>query len=126
VSTRAYETRLRENYTELLREASQFYMSQGDVYTTLRNLTHRLDQEKMPYALVGGMAMAAHGFVRMTQDVVILMTAEGRMCKTLSPRLNCRRILPTASTRRCVRLFAGCGVLLTREVRLVRGDRRHT
>jgi hypothetical protein len=66
-----------ENYAELLREASRFYMSQGDVYTTLRNLTRRLDQERIPYALIGGMALAAHGFVRMTRDVDILMTTDG-------------------------------------------------
>ena len=77
MSVEAYEKRLRKNYTELLREASQFYMSRGDVYTTLRKLTQRLEQEQIPYALIGGMALAAHGFVRMTQDVDILLTAEG-------------------------------------------------
>jgi hypothetical protein len=72
-----YETKLRDNYAILLREASQFYMSQGDVYTTLRNLARRLDSENIPYALIGGMALAAHGWIRMTQDVDILMTREG-------------------------------------------------
>ena len=52
-------------------------MSQGDVYTTLRNLARRLDDEKIPYAIIGGMALAAHGFVRMTQDVDVLVTKEG-------------------------------------------------
>lgn len=64
-------------YTQLLQEASRFYMSQGDVYTTLRKLTGRLDDEHIPYALIGGMALAAHGFVRMTQDVDILLTVQG-------------------------------------------------
>ncbi len=72
-----YETRLHDDYLTLLREASNYYMSRGDVYTTLENLTRRLDEEKIPYALVGGLALAAHGFVRMTQDVDILMTREG-------------------------------------------------
>ncbi len=72
-----YETKLRDNFDALLREASRFYMSQGDVYTTLRNLARRLDTEKIPYALIGGMALAAHGWIRMTQDVDILMTREG-------------------------------------------------
>lgn len=52
-------------------------MSQGDVYTTLRNLARRLDEEQIPYAIIGGMALAAHGFVRMTQDVDVLVTEEG-------------------------------------------------
>jgi len=75
MSTIAYEARLRQNLSELLKEASQFYMSRGNVYATLQKLTRRLDQEKIPYALIGGMALAAHGFVRMTQDV--LMTPAG-------------------------------------------------
>lgn len=72
-----YEVRLHNNYLTLLREASDYYMARGDIFTTLQNLTRRLDEEKIPYALVGGLALAAHGFVRMTQDVGILMTREG-------------------------------------------------
>jgi len=72
-----YEARLHEDYVALLKEASDFYMSRGDVFTTLQNLTRRLEQEKISYALVEGLALAAHGFVRMTQDVDLLMTLEG-------------------------------------------------
>ncbi len=72
-----YQARLQDDYLALLQEASDFYMSRGDVFTTLQNLTRRLDAEKIPYALVGGLALGAHGFVRMTQDVDLLMTREG-------------------------------------------------
>jgi len=72
-----FERRLRDNYLLLLKEASEYYMARGDVFTTLQNLTRRLDDAKIPYALVGGLALAAHGFVRMTQDVDLLMTQEG-------------------------------------------------
>lgn len=75
--TREYEAHLREDYATLLREVSAFYNARGSVYTTLRRLTSRLEQEHIPYALIGGMALAAHGFVRMTQDVAILITPEG-------------------------------------------------
>ena len=73
----SYETRLHNDYLARLKEASNYYMARGDVFTTLQNLTHRLDEEKIPYALVGGLALAAHGFVRMTQDVDLLMTRDG-------------------------------------------------
>lgn len=73
----SYEARLHDHFADLLQEASQFYMAKGNVYETLRRLTQRLDDEAIPYALIGGMALAAHGFVRMTQDVDILMTAQG-------------------------------------------------
>jgi len=71
-----FEARLQDDYLILLKEASDFYMKNGDVFTTLRSLTKRLEEENIPYALVGGMALGAHGFVRMTQDVDILMTRE--------------------------------------------------
>ena len=52
-------------------------MAQGDVYTTLRRLTRRLELERITYALVGGLALAAHGLVRMTNGVDVLMSAAG-------------------------------------------------
>lgn len=72
-----YEQRLQTGYKHLLREASQFFMNQGDLFQTLRNLARRLEREGIPYAVIGGMAMARHGLVRMTQDVDVLMTPEG-------------------------------------------------
>jgi hypothetical protein len=72
----AYEKRLQDDYLLLLKEASNYYTARGDVFTTLQNLARRLEDEKIPYALVGGLALAAHGFVRMTQGVDLLMTRE--------------------------------------------------
>ena len=72
-----YEQRLRDGFDATLREASEFFAHRGDVYRTLQRLAERLDQEQIAYALVGGLALAHHGFVRMTQDVDILLTAEG-------------------------------------------------
>jgi hypothetical protein len=72
-----YERRLRESFGAVLREAGQFFMGQGDVYRTLQRLAERLEREGIPYALIGGLALAHHGLVRMTQDVDILMTADG-------------------------------------------------
>jgi hypothetical protein len=40
-------------------------------------LAQRLEAEAIPYAVIGGMALAAHGYVRMTLDVDILLTSEG-------------------------------------------------
>jgi hypothetical protein len=77
MSKEDYQVRPQQSYAALLEEASEFYMARGSVYATLRRLTARLNQERIPYALIGGMALAAHGFVRMRQDVDILMRAEG-------------------------------------------------
>ena len=90
-----YEARLLDNYLTLLKEASDYYMARGDVFTTLQNLTRRLEAEKIPYALVDGLALAAHGFVRMTQDVDLLMTREG--LETFKQRFSGRGYVPAFS-----------------------------
>jgi hypothetical protein len=46
------------------------------VHATLRQITRRLGELGVPYAVVGGMAMFAHGFRRFTEDVDILVTRE--------------------------------------------------
>jgi hypothetical protein len=58
------------------RRGSRFFMQEGDVYETLRRLAVRLRQESLEYALIGGMALVAHGYRRFTEDVDILMTPE--------------------------------------------------
>jgi len=52
-------------------------MKKGIVFETMRRLSQRLEAESIPYAVIGGMALAAHGYVRMTLDVDILLTPEG-------------------------------------------------
>lgn len=46
-----------------MREASRFYMKEGPVYETLQRMTVRLAELNIPYAVVGGMALNAHGYV---------------------------------------------------------------
>ena len=51
-------------------------MRQGDVYDTLRRLARRLREEKLPYAVIGGMAVVEYGYIRATQDIDLLMRPE--------------------------------------------------
>ncbi len=51
-------------------------MKEGDVYETLRRLVEELDAQGLDYALIGGLALVAHGYRRFTEDVDILMTPE--------------------------------------------------
>jgi hypothetical protein len=73
----SYERRLRDNPDLVIREASLYFNQQGDLYKTLQDLTRQLDEAGIPYALIGGLALAQHGFVRMTEDIGILLTPEG-------------------------------------------------
>jgi hypothetical protein len=52
-------------------------MQQGKVYETLQRLARNLPNAGIDYALIGGMALAIHGYVRLTQDVDLLMNEAG-------------------------------------------------
>ncbi len=47
------------------------------VHRALRKVVERLDEQRIPYAVAGGMALFSHGLRRFTEDVDILVTAEG-------------------------------------------------
>lgn len=61
----------------LLERVDQFFMAQGPVHKTMRNLARRLQDENIDYAIIGGMALVLHGYQRLTVDVDLLMTREG-------------------------------------------------
>jgi hypothetical protein len=64
-------------FADTLREGSDFFMKRGSIYDTLTKVTRRLREEKIEYAVVGAMALSAHGFRRFTEDVDLLTTPEG-------------------------------------------------
>ncbi len=68
---------MRQGGDAALREAARFLMGDDPVHQTLREIARRLDALQIPYAIVGGMALVAHGYTRTTVDVDILVTAEG-------------------------------------------------
>ena len=42
---------------EILRESEAFFMKEGKVHLTLKRLVQALDEESIPYAIIGGMAI---------------------------------------------------------------------
>ena len=52
-------------------------MKKAPAQSTLERLAERLEQEGIPYAVIGGMALNLHGYVRVTRDVDVLMSASG-------------------------------------------------
>jgi hypothetical protein len=72
-----FEARLRESFDSTLTEATDFFMGGGDVRKTMRRLAQLLSAERIPYPVLGGMALGEHGYVRMTDDVDVLINAEG-------------------------------------------------
>lgn len=52
-------------------------MGLDEVHQALRRLVSTLEADGIPYAVVGAMAMNAHGYRRATTDVDVLLTSEG-------------------------------------------------
>ena len=73
----AFEEKMRRGGDAAIREASRFFMRDDPVHRTLREVTGRLRQLKIPHAVAGGMALVAHGYFRTTVDIDIVVTSAG-------------------------------------------------
>ena len=72
-----YEVLLRQGGDPMLREASAYFAGAGTLHDALRRLVQRLEAEGIPYALLGGLALAEHGYPRLTEDIDLVLTAAG-------------------------------------------------
>jgi len=72
-----FETIVRRGGSAAVQEASLFFMQADSVHESLREITGRLRQLGIPYAVMGGMALVAHGYRRTTEDVGVLVTRDG-------------------------------------------------
>ncbi len=77
LGTEAFEVLLRQGGSTAILEASRFLMQKSAVHDALTKIAQRLTHLGIPYAVVGGMALVAHGYNRTTSDVDVLVTAEG-------------------------------------------------
>ena len=59
------------------REATRFFMGESDVQRALEKVARLLDEDGIPYAVIGAMALNAYGYRRLTVDVDLLLTPEG-------------------------------------------------
>lgn len=58
-------------------EASRFFMGDSDVQRALERLARVLDEQQIPYAVIGAMALNEWGYRRVTVDVDVLLSSEG-------------------------------------------------
>jgi hypothetical protein len=72
-----FEATMRRGGAAAIAHAGRFFMKEDRVTQTLQAIAKKLDELGIPYAIAGGMALAAHGYVRATVDVDILVTDEG-------------------------------------------------
>lgn len=73
----AFDATIRRGGDGALREASRFFVQADAVYDSLREIARRFPEIGVSYAVLGGMALVAHGYRRTTEDVDVLVTPEG-------------------------------------------------
>ncbi len=64
-------------FLDRLEEIGVFFQKRSPQHQTMRRLARRLKKAGIPYAVMGAMAVNAHGAERTTRDVDILLTPEG-------------------------------------------------
>jgi hypothetical protein len=64
-------------FADRLKEIDLFFQRKDPVHATMNRLARRLERAGIAHALVGGMAVNAHKYVRTTGDVDFLLTPEG-------------------------------------------------
>jgi len=72
----SYEEKLSQNLSWAMDEGSRHFDEKSAVHETLRRVCQRLSALKIPYAVVGGMALFKYGYRRFTEDVDLLVTRE--------------------------------------------------
>jgi len=65
-----------------------FFEKRDKVHQTMHRLVKRLEKAKIPYALMGGMAVNAHHYKRTTGDVDVLLNPKGfaNFCQLFVPK----------------------------------------
>lgn len=74
---RLYESELEISFDFVLAEADQLYQGRGRLRTTYERLAKCLDELGVSYSLVGGYALILHGVRRFTENIDLLVSAEG-------------------------------------------------
>ena len=62
---------------EIYAEGLRYFMGEGTLNKTLERLSKDLDGRGIDYMVIGAIALLAHGYPRFTEDIDLVMTAEG-------------------------------------------------
>ena len=62
---------------EAYAEGLRYFMGEGTINKTLTRLANDLEQRGIDYAVIDAVALLAHGYPRFTEDIDLVMTADG-------------------------------------------------
>jgi len=77
MSSTRLDDRAEQRFWHGVQAAERFFMGEAEVQKALDRLIEILDSERIPYAIVGAMALNEFGYRRVTVDVDVLLTSEG-------------------------------------------------
>src|SRR2546423_3370008 len=64
-------------FIDTFEEGLRYFMGEGELNKTVAQLGRDLDKHGIEYAVIGAVALTAHGYPRFTADVDIILTKEG-------------------------------------------------
>src|SRR5256714_7110999 len=73
----SYPTRDSESIVDLYGEALRYFMGQGNLNRALAHVAADLQEYGIDYIVVGALALFAHGYPRLTEDIDLVFTTEG-------------------------------------------------
>ena len=62
---------------DIYAEGLRYFMGEGTLNKTLTRLSADLEEHGIDYAVIGPVALLAHGYPRFTEDIDLVMTADG-------------------------------------------------
>ena len=62
---------------EIYAEGLRYFMGEGTLNKTLTRLSADLEEHGIDYVVIGAVALLAHGYPRFTEDIDLVMTADG-------------------------------------------------
>jgi hypothetical protein len=77
MATELTNLRREKSIGEIYAEGLRYFMGEGTLNRTLARLSNDLDEHGIDYAVIGAVALLAHGYPRFTEDIDLVMTAEG-------------------------------------------------
>ena len=68
---------MKDSLSTVLQRAGSYFMKQSPIHSAARRIAQTLADMKIPFAVAGALAANAHGHVRTTEDVDILIQPQG-------------------------------------------------
>ena len=65
------------SFIDTFEEGLRYFMGEGELNKTVARLGRDLEQHGIEYAIIGAVALTAHGYLRFTADVDLILTREG-------------------------------------------------